>query len=432
MNYEGALRLLEERQDVRWKTGLTRSSALLRGLGDPQDAVPCVHVAGTNGKGTVCALLANILGAAGLRVGLNTSPHLADPRERMLVGGRRISREDFGRMVGRARDAEEDEASWFELLTGAAFLHFRERKADIAVVEVGLGGRLDATNVIRAPLLTVITSISFDHTQQLGHTLAAIAAEKAGIVKPGVPCISGEDAPEALGAIRARCAEVGAPLITSRPVLRTVAERWEDGSQELECEDGRRLRLRLMGAAAATNASIVLAAVSELRTRGLAIPDAAVARGFAELDWPCRFQVARESSRTVVLDGAHNVAAMESFTETWRRSPWSRQDPLFVLGMLKDKDAGAMARLLASQVRRAIVTQPPSPRALPAAELAGLLRDAGCAEVSVEPDPEAAWKAWKRSGAGVGVVCGSFYLAGQIWSRLRGVPNGRARLRAAA
>ncbi|MFH1725698.1 MAG: folylpolyglutamate synthase/dihydrofolate synthase family protein [Elusimicrobiota bacterium] len=429
MTYREALRFLEERQETRWKLGLSRIQGLLAALGDPQDGLACVHVAGTNGKGTFAALLAEVLRAAGLRVGLFTSPHLREPLERIRVDGEAVPPGEFGRLIARARAAEPERASYFELVTAAAFLCFRERKVDVAVIEVGLGGRLDATNVLKRPLLSVITSIAIDHASHLGHTLAAIAGEKAGIVKRGVPCLCGGIAPEALAVIRERVRASGARMIEPRPGLRTVAARWEEGVQELETPEGRRLSLRLLGEAAARNASLALAAVAELRAQGLRIPEEAVARGFSEVRWPCRFEVVRIPApkegypgRAVVLDGAHNPAAMEAFLSTWSGSPWSRQETVFIVGLLRDKGYAEIARMLAPFARHVVATQPPSPRALKADDLARALRAAGCQDVAVEPDPEAAWRAWERSAASAGVVCGSFYLLGGILGSMRCVP----------
>ncbi|MEK7745730.1 MAG: Mur ligase family protein, partial [Elusimicrobiota bacterium] len=227
------LRFLDSRGETRWDLGLSRIRGLLGRMGDPQDAVPSIHVAGTNGKGTVCAFLASILKESGLRTGLYTSPHLLDVRERVAVDGKPVPARAFAAAVDAARRAERDPATYFELLTAAAFHHFREAGAEIAVVETGLGGRLDATNALASPLLTVITSIGLDHTDHLGKTLSAIADEKAGILKRGVPCLCGEGAPEPLSRIRRRAGEAGAPLTQARVRLETVATDWNLGRQRV-------------------------------------------------------------------------------------------------------------------------------------------------------------------------------------------------------
>jgi dihydrofolate synthase/folylpolyglutamate synthase len=407
MTYRQALSLLGERQEVRWKLGLSRIRGLLRGLGDPQDAVPAIHVAGTNGKGGLCAMLESILRTAGYRVGLYTSPHLVRPTERIRLGGSEIGPRDFGRMIGAARDAETGTASFFELLTAAAFLHFRERGADIAVIETGLGGRLDATNVLRKPLLTAIPSIGFDHTQWLGQTLAAIALEKSGILKPGSPCLCGELPPEAAAVVRRRGRTVGCPVEFVRRSLRSVRSIWGEGRQELADGDGGLWSVPLLGDGAVLNASIARRAAEHLR-----VPGEAVRRGLSDFRWPGRFQVVRTGSRTLVLDGAHNAPAMEAFTSTWRRSPWGGRDAVFMVGCLKDKDRGALVRILSRVARKVILAKPDSPRALDPAALVPLFEGAGVRVLAVEPSAERALRAWRRTGSPVGAVCGSLYLVG--------------------
>ncbi|MFA5140087.1 MAG: folylpolyglutamate synthase/dihydrofolate synthase family protein [Elusimicrobiota bacterium] len=413
MTYRQALCLLEERQEVRWKLGLSRIRGLLRALGDPQDAAPAIHVAGTNGKGGLCAMLEAILRSAGYRVGLYTSPHLVRPTERIRFDGREISPGDFGRLVGTAQKAETGEASFFELLTAAAFLYFRERGADIAVIEVGMGGRLDATNVLRKPLLTAIPSIGFDHTTHLGTTLSAIAREKAGILKAGSLCLCGDLPPEAAGVIRRRARAVGCPVEFVRRGLRSVQSIWEEGRQELA--DGGRglLSLPLLGDAAVRNASIARRAAERLR-----VPEDAVRRGLSGFRWPGRFQVLRTRGRTLILDGAHNPPALEAFVSTWRKSPWHRGDAVFMVGCLQDKDCGGLVRILSRAARKVILARPDSPRALDPAALAPLFEREGVRVLGVERSADRALAAWVRTGAPVGAVCGSLYLVGNVLKSL--------------
>ncbi|MEK9145665.1 MAG: cyanophycin synthetase, partial [Elusimicrobiota bacterium] len=331
----------------------------------------------------------------------------------------------------------------FELLTAAAFHHFRETGAEVAVVEVGLGGRLDATNTLASPLLTVITSIGLDHTAHLGKTLSAIADEKAGILKPGVPCLCGEDAPEPLSRIRRRAKEAGAPLTQARTRLEAVATDWSLGRQRVILGGGaqgravpgarpfssragggaREFDLPLLGPAALRNAALVLDAVALLRERGLRIGPEAVARGFENARWPGRFQVVAEKGRTLVLDGAHNAPAMRAFLETWDSSPFESRpgaaDALFIVGMLADKDVDGMLDLLASRARRAVAARAASPRALGSAELARRMEARGIEVVARAEDARGALKAWKADGARAAAVCGSFYLVGDALRVLR-------------
>lgn len=432
-----ALRFLDSRGETRWELGLDRIRGLLSRMGDPQRAYPSIHVAGTNGKGSFCALLSSVLREAGLHVGLYTSPHLLDIRERIAVDGKAVSVRDFASAVAAARDAEKDPATYFELLTAAAFQHFREAGVDVAVIETGLGGRLDATNALEAPLLTVITSIGFDHTAHLGKTLAVIAAEKAGILKPGVPCLCGERAQEPRSVIRRRAREVGARVIEAVSRLESVRPDWRGGEQRVVegGGKGRGFVLPLLGSAALRNAALALDAVDVLRERGLSIPADAVERGLESARWPGRFQVVempalpvapaghsshearargsvRGRGRVLVLDGAHNVPAMRAFLETWTSSPFSRNDALFLVGMLADKDVDGMLGLLAPLARRAVAVRADSPRALGCEELARRMESRGMEVVARAECARDAIKVWEADGARIAALCGSFYLVG--------------------
>jgi len=416
MNYAEALKLLERRQEAKWKLGLSRIEALLASLGDPQNATPSVHVAGTNGKGSFCTILTSMLSATGLRVGLFTSPHLVSPRERIRVNGEPISEEDFGFVIGEALKAEPEEATYFELVTAAAFLHFKRVGADIAVVEVGLGGRLDATNAIAKPLLSVITSISLDHSKQLGSTLAEVAGEKCGILKDGVICLCGEDGYAPLKVIRKRAYEGAAPLIVHRPSIEPIESHWEDSTQTVRLETGERVTLAMLGEPARRNSSLALRAIDELRAQGIPVSFEAIEQGLKSVRWPGRFEVRRENDRFVILDGAHNPAAMEAFCADWERSPFSDMDSTFLISMLADKDIDSLLRIAAPRIRRAICSTAPSRRALPAEVLAQRVRSLGVSDVSVVEDPLEAVESWRQSGVRVAAAVGSFYSIGRILS----------------
>ncbi|MFA6028628.1 MAG: Mur ligase family protein [Elusimicrobiota bacterium] len=407
---------LESSQETRWEFGLGRIRGLLSRLGEPQHGFRAVHVSGTNGKGTFCALLAAALRASGYRTGLYLSPHLADLRERIQVDGRPVSPAGLRRALEAVRTAERERATFFELLTAAAFHHFRESGVEVAVIETGLGGRLDATNVLEEPLLSVITSVGFDHVQLLGDTLAAIASEKAGILKRGSAALSGETAAEPLAAIRAKADELGCRVETPRARLRSVRTDWKAGRQELEDEKGARWTLALAGRAAARNAALVLDAARVLETRGLRLPKKALARAFSELRWAGRFQIltlkGRRRGKTLVLDGAHNPPALEAFLETWRESPFSRERATFMVGMLADKDHASMLARLAPAAPEFIAVRPPSPRALASAEVSRALAAGGGRALGRAADVRGALRLWLAKGAPVGVVCGSFYLVG--------------------
>ena len=279
---------------------LERMRALLRLLDDPHDRVRLVHVTGTKGKGSTCAMLASILGAAGYRVGLFTSPHLEHVEERIQVDGAPISHAELAARMDEVapavREIEKCAAlgiTFFEIGTALGFLHFCRRRCDIAIIEVGLGGRFDSTNACH-PLVSVITNVGFDHTAQLGNTLEQIAFQKAGIIKPRVPVVSGvtQDGPRKV--VRQVAAKMNAPL-------------WEIESFSPTAK-GKTLGLR--GAHQVVNASVALVAIARLRDAGLVVPDSAITRGLAEVQWPARIELIA-SRPTIILDTAHNVPSAE-------------------------------------------------------------------------------------------------------------------------
>lgn len=402
--------LLAERQETRWKLGLSRMRGLLAALGDPQKSFAAVHVAGTNGKGSLCALLARALSEAGHRTGLYTSPHLVSAVERVRVDGEPIAEEDLARRVLEAQAAESEPATYFELTTAAAFLHFRERGVRIAVVEVGMGGRLDATNVLEDPALTAITSIGLDHVEHLGATPGRIASEKAGILKPGRPCLIGALEAEAEAAVRARAAETGSEVLRASAPARALRVDWERGVQVLEGG----LELALLGEPAARAAALAADAARLLRAQGWDVPEAALARAFAGVRWPGRFQVLERAGKRLVLDGAHNPPALEAFLRTWAASPWARARVPFLVGVLADKDHRTMLAALARLDADFIAVRAPSPRALAASEVARGLRQAGARSVRAEPDLERAFAAWTGAPGPAAAACGSFYLVGRV------------------
>ncbi len=389
------------------RPGLERMREILHALGDPQRRLKVIHVAGTNGKGSTSALLSSVLREAGYRVGRYTSPHLLHYRERFWVDGSFIPEADFEEVLLRVGDlAAEVEARFpdlgpsteFELLTAAAFSWFEEAACDLAIVEVGLGGRLDATNCFEKPEATVITSIDFDHTAILGETLEAIAREKAGILRANVPVITATSG-LALEAIRLAAEALGAPLI---PVA---------GESERP--------IALSGPYQRRNAALVESVVASLRDSGWMISEEAVSRGFAKASWPGRMEAWRDGEGGDWLaDGAHNPAGIDALCEALRHDhPGVRWTLIF--GALTDRDARGMLEQLLPFARSLLLVAPPSPRALDPHHLAAGLRhpDSRIAQSVVEAVAEA------RRMPGPYAVFGSLYLVGAVKEALGWVPE---------
>lgn len=397
--------------------GLDRIRELLRRLGDPQRELRFIHVAGTNGKGSVCACLVSVLEAAGYEVGLNTSPHLERFHERIRVNGEEISDRDLGRVTERVRSAAgemPEHPTEFELITAAAFLYFLERHCDIVVLETGLGGALDASNVIDTPDVAVLTAMGMDHAAILGPTLRDIAAAKAGIIKPGGAVVSRGGCGEADAVFRQTCRGRGASLM-ELDLSRLTVRRLDLEGAVFDFAPWEGLTIPLAGTYQPENAALALTALEALRAKGWKIPDEAVRRGLAAVRWPGRFEVLGRNP-VFLLDGAHNAHGMRAAAESLKALfPGKRLT--FLLGILTDKDAGAMLDLLAPLAERVFVLRPDSPRAMDPAALCALLRARG-----VEARPcdgvETGLAAVLAAAGRDGVICalGSLYLCGQIRS----------------
>ncbi len=346
-SYVSAERFLLSREFFGMKLGLENITRFLESIGSPQKAYKTIHIAGTNGKGSTAAMLAAILQAQGYKTGLFTSPHLTTLRERMRVNGRLISERSVVGYVDRhRRELTRRKLSFFEVMTAMAFEYFRRAKVDIAVIETGLGGRLDATNVL-TPELTIITDISRDHQEILGNTLAKIAYEKAGIIKPGVPNLIGMLPESAERVIRAKCEKVGAPLyrLTPRDYVATAATNRLDFRDNGWSMQG--VKPSLLGPHQLKNAALVLKATAVLRQHGTRLSKRAVREGMAATDWPGRFQVVqRRGKPTLVFDVGHNAGGMAAFVETFQaRFPGRRAHVL--TGFVKRKEHQKMFDSLA-------------------------------------------------------------------------------------
>lgn len=395
---------------------LGRVERLLAALGHPERHLPpVIHVAGTNGKGSTVAMIRAGLESRGDRVHVYTSPHLARFHERIRVAGALIDEDALIALLERCEAANGGEPiTFFEITTAAAFLAFAETPAEAVLLEVGLGGRLDATNVIDRPRLTVITPVSLDHQQYLGETLPEIAGEKAGILKPGIPCVVGPQAPEGLAAIEARAARIGAPLLVHGQDWQV----WEERGRMAYLDEMGLLDLpkpTLIGAHQVQNAGAALAALRQLGL-GDADCEAAVSRA----DWPARLQRLRRGPLATAagacelwLDGGHNPAAGEALAEALRRLP---ARPLrLITGMLNTKDIAGYLRPLAPLVTHLYgVSIPGEAATLTAAETVAAARAVGI-PAETAPDPAAALAAITAADPDCRVlICGSLYLAGQV------------------
>jgi dihydrofolate synthase/folylpolyglutamate synthase len=424
---------------------LERMRELVARLGDPHKKYPIVHIAGTKGKGSTSYMVAGILTAAGYRMGMYTSPHLDRLEERFVIDGQPCAEEELialiehVRPVALAMDAQarsplEIGPTYFELTTAMALLHFAWKHVNGAVLEVGLGGRLDSTNICE-PAATLITSISFDHTRQLGNTLAAIAAEKAGIVKPGVPLISGVVEHEPRDAIRAICALRGAPTIELGldfdfeylpPANAAEGETAQLNFRSLHSPavELRRIDLGMLGRHQAANAAAALALVVELRRQGWNIPESAVRAALAACRPPARIELASRRPK-VVIDAAHNVASVQALLQTLAESLPARRK-ILVFGTTREKDVPGMLRLLLPWFDLAIFTRyQQNPRGIPPEELAESARELGYCP-TLCPTPEQAWDKASCHLHDDDLVCvtGSFFLAAEMKAVLSAVRLG--------
>ena len=440
---------LQDRGRFGVRLGLGRTRALLRALGSPEAGIRGVLVAGTNGKGSVQAMVGSVLSQGGLRVGQTPKPHLVDYRERIVIGGRPLAPTDFADVLRAALSASDEVSrrlgppTEFEVLTAAAFLAFARAAVDVAVVEVGLGGRLDATNAWDGGVAAV-TNVAFDHMEQLGASLAAIGREKAAIIKRGDRAVTGA-AGDGLAAIRRRARRVHAPLVEVTPPTIVGMDR---GGMQLRFDDLGDLRLGLLGRHQASNSAVAVGILDALRRSGIAdVSTATTLAGLAAARWPGRLELlslaadgrARPASvksfalgsPDVLLDGAHNPAGVAAFLEAFDelRPSLSPGRVTLLLGLMADKDVAGMVGPLASaralRGARIITTQVDAPRAMPAADLAAALRSASDPgadqEVVASQTTDAALDMAihsVRTEGGPLLVLGSLYLVGAIRGRL--------------
>lgn len=386
MNFPDALEWLYSTQKFGIKLGLENTHRLLDAAGNPERRCRFLHVAGTNGKGSVCAMLDSILRAAGHRTGLYTSPHLVNFRERVRVDGRMIPEDDVARILSLLRDATTGwphAPTFFELTTVLAIRFFADAAADFVVLETGMGGRLDSTNAV-TPLVSVITPIAMDHAQWLGDTLGKVAAEKAGILKPGVPAVSAPQEDVATGVLRRRAMEIGVPLA------------FVAGSVDVAVNLRGRQQLR--------NAAL---AVEALRAGRIDVSEAAIREGLATVQWPGRFQILEN----LVVDGAHNPHGVAQLTETWR-DEYGAERAVVIFGALRDKDYAGMLSALDAIASEFWFVPVESERGEAPARIAAL-RDGARVFETLDEALQAAARAPGRV-----LITGSLFLVGEALEKL--------------
>lgn len=404
-----AVELVHQRAWVGQKPGLERIRRLLGRLGDPQNELKFVHIAGSNGKGSTAAMLSSVLTAAGLKTGLYTSPHLWRFHERFQVDGLPIPGEELADIAAQVLEAAEDETE-FELMTAIGMVWFFRAGCDIVVLETGLGGRLDSTNIIPAPEAAVITHIGLEHTELLGDTLDKIAAEKAGIIKAGCDAVLYGQDQGIQSVVRDVCRRLGVPLTVTAPP-RVLSANLE--GQTFTYRDKGPYHIPLLGEYQIHNAAVVLETVNVLRRRGWNIPEKAVIRGLSQAKWPGRLELARRAP-DVILDGGHNPQCMEALGKALREL-YPNRKLIFLTGVLADKDYPAMMGELLPLVKEFYTITPDSPRAMSAADLAAWLESRGARAVPCGTVRDGLDQALVAAGP-QDVVCatGSLYMIGEV------------------
>lgn len=416
MDYQQAVDYIESPALPRGRYGLERLKQALELLGNPQHKVRFVHVAGTNGKGSCAAMLASVLKEAGYRTGLYISPHLRRYNERVQVDGVDISDDDLIRAAQRVKEACEQMGGTpivFEVLTLMALWYFAERRCDFVVLEVGIGGKLDATNCIPAPAAALIAQLGFDHTETLGSTIEEIAAQKGGIAKPGSQLVMAEQEPAALRVVEQLCREQGCGFTVADPERLQVLSTSPEG-QRLRDRTYGELLLPLAGSHQVKNAANVLTVVEVLKGEGFAIPDRAVRQGIERTVWPARFERLSRSP-DFILDGGHNPQCVQAAVQALQ-DYYPGKKVVFLTGMMKDKDSAAMLAKMAEVAKAFVCLHADSERAFGAQELAREIEDTlGLAAYPAASAQEGCALAQRLAGE-QGVVCalGSLYLAGEI------------------
>ena len=387
MTYDQAIKYIHGVSNFFCKPGLDRITELCYALGNPQDSLRFIHVTGTNGKGSTCAMLDSILRATGYKVGLYTSPYIKEFNERMRVNGENISNDQLARLTEKVKSVAEkmsDNPTEFELITAIAFEFFKEEKCQVVILEVGMGGRLDATNIISSSLISIITGIAIDHTTFLGDTIEKIAGEKAGIIKEKSVALwgGGDSCAEAI--IEAECDKKQSVLCkTDYSKLKIISQDLRGTVFNYRARKG--LKISLLGSYQPKNAAIVLDAIDNLSSMGLHVSEEAIKYGLLDAKWPARFEII-SSDPTFIFDGAHNPQGINVAVESIKNY-FGDQRVVIISGVLRDKDYDSIARSLCSVASHVYTITPNNPRALSAEEYAEVIRSCcidatACASIS--------------------------------------------------
>ena len=417
MTYEEALSYIHS---ICWKgskLGLDRTRELLGKLNDPQKELKFIHIAGTNGKGSTAAMLSSILEEAGYRVGLYTSPFINRFNERMQVNHQPIPDEELAALTEYVRphaDAMADSPTEFELITALAMVWFARQKCDIVVLEVGMGGELDSTNIIDVPEAAVIAAMGMDHVKELGPTMADIARAKAGIIKEGGRVVSYGGNPEADEVIAAVCRARNASLCQPDFSAIVPGDFGLEG-QTFSYKGWRGLRIPLVGAYQMNNAAVVLETVEVLRQRGWSVSDEAVRQGLADTRWPARFEVLRRDP-VFIVDGGHNPHGIRATAESLSRLFPGRKIT-FVTGVMADKDVEHILGLIVPLADQFFTVRPDNPRAMDAGELAARIEAMGAKATACASVRDGVDRAIQAEGPhGVACALGSLYMSGEVRS----------------
>lgn len=421
MNYQESLAYIHSCSILGVKQGLQNIRALLNYMGNPQDRLKFIHVAGTNGKGSTVSYISNILIEAGYKTGVYTSPYLERFTERICINCNEVAQTDLARITTFVKTCVDsmvqeghEHPTEFEIITAVGFQYFSEQKCDIVVLEVGLGGRLDATNVILTPLVAVITTINYDHMNYLGNTLEAIAGEKAAIIKAGGKVVLYPQSPEIEKVFENRCNSVGAELYKVEKEKLKIKKSQVEG-QVFDYRELSDLSIKMVGRFQVINASTAIHTIQILKDLGWNISEKHISKGLENTNWPGRIEILRKNPE-LIIDGAHNAEGAKELTKTME-DHFKEKRIILVFGVLQDKAANEIIEILAPKVEEVLVVEPENKRAMSATEVTDIFKNNGVKAEVFNDTRSAVNEALSRAKKdGIVIVCGSLYLVGEVRS----------------